>query len=545
MMRDVRDRVTEVHELQPPHELTNRELWAWRVDRTPDRRWLWDDGQWWTYAQFDTEVRRLANGLSELGIGKGTRVLVGMSTRHEVVQTHIALQLLGAVIVQLVAGMPFDELLFPIEHSEAEFMVADDPIASLMIDGRDRAPVVRTLVVLGVQPPPDQAGLERFEDLAAREPLAHAPLPGDGVQEPSHIVYTSGSTGRPKGVMLKAGSWHNCGLGYADLYAFHGDDVYFNPMTFGHSLASICGLGVPMVTGGAVALAERFRPSRFWQQVADSGSTISVLFPAHLNLLLEADDGSVAKGTSTMRFIVTHADTPAFRDRFGVALATIWGMSETLICVGSDPGYAGEMGTGYVGHAFGGGEVGIFDEEFNRLGPYQYGELCLRHPQVMIGYLKDPEATAKTLRDGWIRSGDRGYVDHSGRAFFAGRYKAMIKRSGENVSSEEVEAAILADPAVSEVAVVAVPDRLRTEEVGAVVVQKAGQQVDPEALRELCGERLVRWKLPRYILVRDESLPRLGNGKIDRVGAASLIDPDTTWDAGADQRAAQTNAPAR
>jgi crotonobetaine/carnitine-CoA ligase len=209
----------------------------------------------------------------------------------------------------------------------------------------------------------------------------------------------------------------------------------------------------------------------------------------------------------------------------------IWGMSETLICVGSDPGYRGELGPGYVGHPFAGGEVGIFDQNFNRLGPYEYGELCLRHPMVMIGYLKDPEATAKTLRDGWVRSGDRGYVDHSGRAFFAGRYKAMIKRSGENVSAEEVEAALADHPEVSECVVVAVPDRLRTEEVGAVVVRRGKAEADPARLRAAAGEKLVRWKLPRYILVRDEALPRLGNGKIDRTAIAAMIDPESTWDA--------------
>jgi crotonobetaine/carnitine-CoA ligase len=265
--------------------------------------------------------------------------------------------------------------------------------------------------------------------------------------------------------------------------------------------------------------------------VEASGATISVLFPAHLNLLLEVDDGSIEKGSSTLRFVVTHAHIPAFVDRFGVELATIWGMSETLVCVGSDPGYRGELGPGYVGHPFAGGEVGIFDEQFNRLGPYQYGELCLRHPMTMLGYLNDPEATATTLRDGWVRSGDRGYVDHTGRAFFAGRYKAMIKRSGENISAEEVETALVENPDVSECAVVAVPDRLRTEEVGAVVVRRAGTKGDPASMRETCAERLVRWKLPRYILVLDDPLPRLGNGKIDRTSVAAMIDPEAVWDA--------------
>jgi crotonobetaine/carnitine-CoA ligase len=541
------DKITEVQTFQPPGELTNRELWRWRVEHTPDRRWLWSRGEQWTYGEFDLEVRRLAAGLRDLGVQKGMRVLVGMSTRHETVVTHLAIGHLGGVTVELVAGMPFEELLFPILHSEATVMIADDPIASQMLAGRDQAPSVQTLVLLDVEPGVGGGRVERFTDLAESTALEHRPLEGDDVQDPSHIVYTSGSTGRPKGVMIKAGSLYHCGLGYSDLYAFGAEDNYFQPLTFGHSLGSIAGLGIPMVTGGSVSLSERFRPSRFWHEVAESGATVSVLFPAHLNLLLEADDGTMEKGSSSLRYVVTHADVPAFRERFGVELGTIWGMSETIVCAGSDPGYRGELGPGYVGRSFAGGELGIFDENFERVGPYQYGEICMRHPQVMIGYLKDPEATAATMRDGWIRSGDRGYVDHTGRAFFAGRYKAMIKRSGENVSAEEVETVILLDPDVAEVAVVAVPDRLRTEEVGAVVVARTGRQIDPEALRQLCSERLVRWKLPRYILVRDEALPRLGNGKIDRVGTATLIDPESTWDAGADSRGAsrQSSASAR
>jgi carnitine-CoA ligase len=525
------DRVTEVHDLQPPRELSNRDLWRWRVQHTPDRRWLWHAGETWTYGEFDLEMRRLASGLRELGVGPGTRVLVGMSTRPETVLTHLALGELGAVRVLLVPGLPLDELMFPIVHSEAPMIVADDPIASMLLEHRDACSSIKQLVVLTDGDPGAGADVHRFEELAGSSPLAQEAPEEDDVQALSYVIYTSGSTGRPKGVMLKAGSLYHCGLGYSDLYSFRADDNYFQPLTFGHSLASIAGLGIPMVTGGSVSLVERFRPSTFWSQVQDSGATISVLFPAHLNLVLETDDGAMEKGSSSMRYIVTHTDIPAFRDRFGIELGTIWGMSETLICVGSDPGYRGELGPGYVGHPFAGGEVGIFDEKFTRVGPYQYGELCLRHPMVMLGYLKDAEATAATLRDGWVRSGDRGYVDHTGRAFFAGRYKAMIKRSGENVSAEEVEAALGEHADVAECAVVAVPDRLRTEEVGAVVVRRAGAAADPASLRAQAAERLIRWKLPRYILVRDDPLPRLGNGKIDRTGVAALIDPESVWDA--------------
>jgi crotonobetaine/carnitine-CoA ligase len=524
-------RITEAREMQPPGELTNGALWRWRVERTPDRRWLWFEGEEWTYREFDESVRRLAAGLRGLGVGVGTRVLVGMVTSADAVRAHLALGQLGAVCVPLVPGMPWGELVYPITHCEAKVIVADDPIASIVLEHRAECPAVEHLVLRGEIGTAGGAGVSRFEDLSAGAPAPPVPPEGIGPQDLSHIVYTSGSTGRPKGVMLKAGSYYSCGLGYADIYGFHSDDIYFLALTLGHSLGSIAATGIPIVTGGSIAMFERFRPSLFWQQVADSGATISVLFPAHLNLLVETAEHAPPAGHSTMRLIVTHTDLPAFRERFGVQLATVWGMSETLICVGSDPGYAGELGPGYVGRPFAGGEVGVFDESLERVGPYEYGELCLRHPQVMIGYLKDPDATAATLVDGWVRSGDRGFMDHSGRAYFAGRFKAMIKRSGENVSSEEVEAALLEHPDVAECAVVAVPDRLRTEEVGAVVVRRAGTSADPGALRDAAGARLVRWKLPRYILILDEPLPRLGNGKIDRVRTTELIDPESTWDA--------------
>ena len=523
------DRFSEVHDTWAPREMSNRELWHWRAQSTPERTFLWDGGRSFTYCEFDALVQRFARGLHGLGVGAGTRVLVGMSTRFETVVAHLAIAQLGGVRVLLVPGMPLEELLFPIAHSQARIMVADDPIATQVLERRAECPSIDQLVVLGLGA--DGPGVVPFDQLGESDPLAFAPVASDDLHDLSYIVYTSGSTGRPKGVMLKAGSLYHCGLGYADLYGFHAEDNYFQPLTFGHSLASVAGLGIPMVTGGSVSLVERFRPSKFWTQVADCCATISVLFPAHLNLLLEADDGTTAKGSSSLRFVATHTHLPAFVERFGVDLGTVWGMTETLGCVGSDPGYRGELGPGYVGRAFTGGEVGIFDEDFNRVGPYRYGELCYRHPMAMIGYLNDPGATATTLRDGWVRSGDRGFVDHSGRAYFAGRYKAMIKRSGENVSAEEVEAALMEHPDVVECVVVAVPDRIRTEEVGAIVVRRAGTDADPVALRDAAAQRLIRWKLPRYILVRDEPLPRLGNGKIDRTSAAETIDPAEVWDA--------------
>jgi acyl-CoA synthetase (AMP-forming)/AMP-acid ligase II len=246
-----------------------------------------------------------------------------------------------------------------------------------------------------------------FDDVVAGEPLEHAPLDGYDGQALAFIVYTSGSTGRPKGVMLKAGTLRACGLGYADLYQITPEDNYICATTLAHSLGAVGAVGITVVLGARLTLVERFRPSKFWQQADDNGATVSVLFATHLNLLLEVDDGSRPAGAGTFRLAITHIHHPRFAERFGVRLATIWGMSETCICAGSDPGYQGDLGQGYFGRAFGGGEIGIFDPEtFEPLPPGQRGELALRHPQVMLGYFKDPETTERTLVDGWVRSGD-------------------------------------------------------------------------------------------------------------------------------------------
>lgn len=176
------DRMAEVRELWPPEAMTNRELWRWRVETSPERRWLWFDGRTWTYAEFDEEVRRLATGLRDAGVGPGTSVLVGMSNRPEAVQAHLAVAQLGAVCIPLVPGMPFEEVAFPIAHSEAPALIADGPLAEEIVEHRDRCPALERLVLLG-----QAGGTDRFEDLAAAEPLEHEPLEDD-IDAVSYVI---------------------------------------------------------------------------------------------------------------------------------------------------------------------------------------------------------------------------------------------------------------------------------------------------------------------------------------------------------------------
>lgn len=513
-------------------DLTGRDLWRRRVAASPEREFLRFEGRSWTFGQFDVEFRRLAAGLAALGVERGTRVIAGMTNRPETVAVQLALQELGAVCVPLLPGLTFNELEFPINHSESTMLVADGPIAAEVLPRLDQCEAIARIVLTAEVEPPPGARAERLEDLAASAPLEHQPLEGHDGRSLAMVLYTSGSTGRPKGVMLGAGSFASVGAAFSECFGITAEDNYFLPLPLAHAAGALTALGISTHTGCPVTLVDRFTPTSFWAQVNGNRATTGVLFPAHLNLLLETDDSTPAAGETSLRLVITHAYLRRFRKRFGVELATVWGMTETgAICAGSEPGYEGEFGENYVGRAMRGAEIGIFDEDFRRLPPGEPGEICLRHRHVLLGYLKAPEDTARTLVDGWVRSGDRGVIDESDRVFFVGRFKNMIKRSGENISAEEVELALTEHPDVSECAVFGVPDRIRVEEVAAVVVARHGASIDVAQLRAACQDKLVRWKLPRYVVLQEEPLPRLANGKIDRAALVESFDVAAAWDA--------------
>jgi crotonobetaine/carnitine-CoA ligase len=506
---------------------TGREAWRARAEATPERVFLRDGGRAWTFGELDIAQRRHAAGLAAVGVRAGDRVAVGMSNRAETVMVRFALQELGAVAVPLPGELTLDELAYRVNHSGAGVLVADGTIASLAASGSAGLPAVTTMVLDGPAPPPGVRGLSLAE-LGAPGPLEPRQLPGHTDRDPAMVLYTSGSTGRPKGVVLGAGVLPSAGRAFAGQYGLTEDDNFILPLTMGHAIGAITAPAIATMAGATLSLMGRFRPSAFWTDVADNGATVSILFPAHLSLLMETAADAPRAGETGMRLIITHQWKEDFRQRFGIELALVWGMTETgALSTGSQPGYHGQW-EGYVGHPMRGVEVGIFDDGFRRLGPGRTGEIALRHEQVMLGYLDDPEATAATLVDGWVRSGDYGTVDEAGRLFFRGRLKNMIKRSGENISAEEVQDALAGHPDVIECLVFGVPDRLRTEEVAAVAVTR--DEVAPEEIIELASKRLSRLKLPRYLAIRREPLARLGNGKIDLTAIRRDFDVARAWD---------------
>lgn len=489
---------------------TGREAWRRRVELSPDVPFLHANGKVWTYRQVHETAARYAGALSRLGVAQGTRIMVGLSNRPETVFLLVATLQLGAVAVPLQGGLTFDELAYQVGHCESEFLIADDAVARTVLPRLAELPNVRCVVADDTP----NAALP-LAGLAEGAPLPWTQLHEHDRRSPALILYTSGSTGRPKGVVLPAGAFASAGAAFNDRFGFGPRDNYFLPLTMSHALGAVTAPAMAVMAGGALTVVDRFSPSHFWKQVADTGATASILFPTHLNLLLETQDESgPPSGAGSLRLVITHAWNKTFRDRFGAELALVWGMTETgAMCTGGAPGERGDR-DGFVGAPMAGVRVEVRDEAGRPLPPGHSGEICLYHPDAMIGYLKDPEATSRTLVHGWVRSGDVGTLDERGLLYFQGRIKNMIKRSGENISAEEVENAFTDLPPVSECVAFGVADTIRHEEVAVVLALR--EPAEAADLLARAGQRLARWKLPRYVATVDQPLPRLGNGKLDR-----------------------------
>jgi acyl-CoA synthetase (AMP-forming)/AMP-acid ligase II len=486
-------------------------MWHARVAATPDAPFLIAADRRWTFAEADGEMRRVAGGLAAIGAGAGIRVAVGLRNDVQTVFVHLALRELRAVIVPLVGGLTEPELRFQLDHSGAEFLIIGEPLAAVAEPILGELAGVRTVV---------RADRGELTSLRRSPSWLSCDSGPDDDLAPWAILYTSGSTGRPKGVVLPAGAFSSAGSGYADVFELGQGDNYLLATPMAHAVGGLTAQSMSIYTGCRLTIVDRFSPSAFWGQVQDAAATVSILFPAHLNLLMETEVDAPGVGDSSLRLVITHAWHEPFVERFGVDLALCWGMTETgAASTGGRPGER-PMGPGFVGRAMHDVELATVE-----------GEIRLRHHHRMLGYLKDPVATAETVTpDGWVRSGDTGTLDDQGRLFYGGRIKNMIKRSGENVSPEEIENELALHDGVAEALVLGVPDAIRTEEVAAVVVAAPGSRLDPAALVEFLADRLARFKLPRYVVVRGEPLPRLAAGKIDRARVVAELDVGAAWD---------------
>lgn len=342
-------------------------------------------------------------------------------------------------------------------------------------------------------------------------------MPSSEPGDPALIIYTSGTTGQPKGVLLD----------HANLLAMTGSIIEHFKLTSAdrsllvlplfHVNGLVVGVLSVLRAGGDTVIAPRFQAATFWEQVERHRPTFFSAVPT-IYAMLESLGPQVEPDASSLRFVVCGAAPMSaeligrFEARFGVSIIEGYGLSEGTVASVVNP-LDGLRKPGTVGVPLPGQSVWVLDSGGRRLPPGEAGEVVISGPNVMRGYLGRPDETARTIRDGWLYTGDVGRFDEDGYLTIVDRIKEMIIRGGENIYPKEIENALYAHPAVLEAAVVGAADDVYGEEPIAFVSTRLGHQTTAEELIAHCRTKVASFKVPRAVFIIPD-LPKNAVGKI-------------------------------
>ncbi|WP_156380423.1 MULTISPECIES: AMP-binding protein [unclassified Rhodococcus (in: high G+C Gram-positive bacteria)] len=476
-----------------------------------------------TYDGLDTATAALAGGLLQLGVAKGERIVYLSAYRREVLLTVLATYRLGAVNVVLNEYLKGDSLRHQLVDAAPSVIVVDSDGLSMLATLALDVPELRTVVVLDDGTSHPLPGVPF--DLVAWSTVASGPLLHElelaGPDDPAQIVYTSGTTGLPKGCVLSQRYLLHQGEVFGPWSGLRDDDVYMSSAPLYH-VSGIHVLTTGLIAGAEVVVVPRFSASAFWDRVRRYGVTafhgLGFTTLALLGQPPRDDDRE-----HPLRFFwsgaAPHEAKEEFENRFGVrVIGGGYGQTEfnPVAMVQSDypPGDRNSMGRP-LDHV----ELRLTDDSGNDVPDGEVGEIVLRptRPGVMFtGYWRQPEATLKTWRDLWHRTGDLARYDVTGNLQFAGRANDSMRRRGENVSAFQVEHAISKFPAVREVAVFGV--RIDTEVddcIKADIVVHDRSSFTIEEFAEFVNVELPYYATPRFIEIVD-ALPRNASGRITK-----------------------------
>ena len=489
------------------------------VARDPGKTFIEIGSQSRTYQEFYDGVLKASAMFSGLGIEKGDRVCLFLPNCIEYVYSWFGLSLIGAIAVPVNTAYKRDETAYIFNNAEAKGLVSDSSLVEVAGAAADLAPsiTVRLLRDGGESNSPSRS-FKDWTDFseAHTEAVPLASLPEVSPQDISMLVYTSGTTGNPKGVQVTHLMYVAAGQGFAHWTQATPDDRFFTCLPYYHANIQYYSTMGALAAGATLVVADRFSASRFWGQVREAKATI-VNFIGMMMPVLAKNTPSPDDKDNTVRLFYGSPSFPPeflaeFQERFATDIIVGFGMTET--CFGTIERIGEDRRAGSSGgprqHPSEGFEnqVRIADQVTGEpVGVDTVGEITINNPAIMPGYWRNDEQNKETLRDGWLFTGDLGWVDADGFLYFVDRKKDIIRRRGENISSQEVENVIKRNPNVLDCAVLAVPSELGEDEVKAYVTPREGAALDPEELVHWCAENLANFKVPRYWEIRDE-LPR-------------------------------------
>ncbi len=479
-----------------------------KVSPNPQREILLDEGRWWKYGK----IYKCASALSRLieSADKSPEKNVGLLLPNSAgfIFSFFGILMAGRTVVPLNCLLKPAELSSFVKNSSMEVILTSHFFKPL-IDAVNMNPEIslRPLYLEDV-----------MQEIFQESSTPSTPKPTHE-HDPACLIYTSGTVGKPKGVLL---SHYNL-LSNQDSSRRHldvnQDDCLLCVLPFFHSFGMTTSLLLPLLTGARMVIMKSFHPVNVLDAVANQRITALLLVPGFIYILSEY--GKIHKtDLSSVKFCVSGGGTlpPLLEENFPAIfnkrIDNGYGLTEASPVVSANKMHAYKKGT--IGQAIPDVEISIWDETGNTLDVGEMGEIMVKGANVMKGYYKLPEETAKTIApNGWLHTGDLGFLDSDGFLTITGRKKELIVSSGKNIFPEEVETVLMMHPMVEDAAVVGEIDPKRGEQVIAFIRAKSGENVNERMLRHHCATMLADYKIPRKFTFVHE-IPRNFLGKVQR-----------------------------
>jgi len=457
------------------------------------------------YAALDGASAHLAGLLAQHGIVRGDRVGIMLPNLPHFPVCYYGALRRGAIVVPMNVLLKRREVAYYLSDSGAKLLFAWEGFAEEAQAGAEEAGAECIVVTM--------AGFVELVGAASPEPAV-----ADVADEDTAVLlYTSGTTGQPKGAELTHANLTSNATGSRNLFGKGPESVCLGALPLFHSFGQTCGMNATLGGGGTLTLVPRFDPAKALEVIQRDRVNVFQGVPTMYGAMLHLPDRDrydvsslelCASGGSAMPVELLRA----FEQAFGCMILEGYGLSESSPVASFNhrdrPRKPGSIGTPIAGV-----EMKIVDDDGAEVPTGEVGEIVIKGPNVMRGYWQRPEATAETIVDGWLHTGDMGRVDEDGYFFIVDRKKELIIRGGYNVYPREVEEVLYEHPAVREAAVLGIPHDEYGEEVGAAVSLCDGARATPDELREYVRERVAAYKYPRSVWIVDE-LPKGPTGKI-------------------------------
>jgi long-chain acyl-CoA synthetase len=464
---------------------------------------------------------RVAHALRRLGVEPGDRVVVMLPNCPEVMQSYGGILRLGGVIVPVIFLLGEVEVAHILADSEAKVVITSSDMVWKVEKQIGVRPTLRHVLLVDGG---GEGGVRSYAEEIAHEPDRFEPAPR-AEADLAVILYTSGTTGAPKGVALSHGNLESNARASASLYELDRERWGVAVLPLSHSYG-LTVMNAGHILGTRGALLRWFNPEEVLKTIQEFRAEAMSGVPTMFVYLLHYPEAA-RYDTSSMRVWGSGAAplpveiVEPFERRFGGKLLEGYGLTEASPVVSAHR-LSGVRKLGSVGPPIPGVTVSIRDDGDRALPAGEVGEVCVKGPNVMIGYYRNPEETARTIRDGWLRTGDMGRLDDDNFLYIVERKKDLVIRGGFNIYPRDVEEALYAFPGIAEAAVIGMPDALMGEEVIAFVVLKPGQSATAAEVIAFCQGRLANYKCPKEVRFVD-ALPKSPVGKILRKELRSQI----------------------